>query len=269
MANISAALAEDMGSGDLTANLIPAGKKAEAIVICRESAIICGRPWFDAIFSALDPHVSIDWQINEGDEAAANRIICHLFGSARMILSGERAALNFLQTLSGTATIVNRYAKRLTGTHTRLLDTRKTLPGLRIAQKYAVRCGGGQNHRIGLFDAVLIKENHIISAGGIRAAVETARQLAPGIHIEVETENLKEVEEALQAGANIIMLDEFSHEDAKKAVDRVAGCAQTEISGNVDEHDLSELAKLGVDFISVGALTKHVQAIDLSMRITI
>lgn len=260
------AIEEDVGDGDVTASLIPKDKQAVATVVCREAAIICGRPWFDEVFRQLDPDIKIDWQIEESSEQGADTLLCTLTGNARHILTGERTALNFLQTLSGTATTTQRYAKALQGSGTRILDTRKTLPGLRLAQKYAVHCGGGMNHRIGLFDQVLIKENHIMSAGSITAAVEAARQLHPQLKVEVETENLTEVEEALKAGADIIMLDNFSHDDMRTAVQMNNGLAKLEVSGNVTIELLAALAEIGVDYISSGALTKNLQSIDLSMR---
>ena len=266
--NVSAALEEDIGPGDLTAGLIPDTAWAEASVITREPAVVCGVRWFEGVFEALDPRVKVDWALAEGEMAEPGQILCRLQGPARALLSGERAALNFLQTLSGTATVTRRHVQRLAGTRTRLLDTRKTLPGLHLAQKYAVRCGGGQNHRMGLYDAILIKENHIAAAGSIGATVARARQIAPGACVEVETENLQEVDEALAAGADIIMFDEFSPAQTLEAVRRARGRAKLEISGSVDEARLAELAALGVDYISVGALTKHLHAIDLSMRIS-
>lgn len=265
-ATVSNAIKEDLGNGDVTASLIPADKSAVATVICREAAVICGRPWFDEVFHQVDPDIQIDWQVEEGSYQAADTLLCTLSGNARHLLTGERAALNFLQTLSGTATTTQQYAKVLAGTDTRILDTRKTLPGLRLAQKYAVKCGGGLNHRIGLFDQVLIKENHIMSAGSISAAVETARTLHPTLKVEVETENLDEVREALDAGADIIMLDNFSHEDMRTAVAWNQKKAKLEVSGNVTIELLGALASIGVDYISSGALTKNLQSIDLSMR---
>lgn len=265
-ATVATALQEDVGTGDLTAQLIAANTQANAKIICREPAIICGRPWFDEVFSQIDPSIQIDWHITEGQAVAANQLICTLQGSARAILTAERTALNFLQTLSATATVTAQYVAQLTDTHTQLLDTRKTLPGLRLAQKYAVKCGGGCNHRIGLFDAILIKENHIMAAGGIAPAINLAKTLHPGVSVEVETENLTEVKQALMAGADIIMLDNFSYEQMQAAVKLVKGQAKLEVSGNVEIDQLAHLAKTGVDFISSGALTKHIKAIDLSMR---
>ncbi|MEJ2654541.1 MAG: carboxylating nicotinate-nucleotide diphosphorylase [Acidihalobacter sp.] len=266
--NIDAALAEDLGPGDLTAALIPEALEAEATVITRERAVICGAPWFDAVFARIDPQVRVEWEIAEGETAEPNQPLCRLQGPARALLSGERTALNFLQTLSGTATAARRYANLLAGSNTQLLDTRKTLPGLRRAQKYAVACGGGHNHRMGLYDAILIKENHIAAAGSITAAVAQARNLSPQVSVEVETENLTELDEALTAGADIIMLDEFGLEDMREAVRRTRGRAKLEVSGSVDEARLRELTNIGVDYVSVGALTKHLRAVDLSMRFT-
>ncbi|MEJ2631866.1 MAG: carboxylating nicotinate-nucleotide diphosphorylase [Acidihalobacter sp.] len=266
--NIDAALAEDLGPGDLTAALIPEALEAEATVITREQAVICGAPWFDAVFARIDPQVRVEWEIAEGETAEPNQPLCRLQGPARALLSGERTALNFLQTLSGTATATHRYANLLVGSNTQLLDTRKTLPGLRRAQKYAVACGGGHNHRMGLYDAILIKENHIAAAGSITAAVAQARNLSPQVSVEVETENLTELDEALTAGADIIMLDEFGLEDMCEAVRRTRGRAKLEVSGSVDEARLRELTNIGVDYVSVGALTKHLLAVDLSMRFT-
>lgn len=261
------ALAEDIGPGDASAALIPAERQAQAQVICKESAIICGRPWFDAVFRQLDPAVQCHWHVTEGEAVTTGTTVVTLTGPARALLSGERAALNFLQTLSGTATLTHQYVQALGNGPTRLLDTRKTLPGLRLAQKYAVRCGGGHNHRMGLYDMIMLKENHIAAAGGIHPAVEQARRLYPDLKIEVETESLDEVREALSAGADIIMLDDFSLEDTKTAIDLINGRAQVEISGNVTTDTLPVLARLGADFISTGAITKHVRAIDFSMRI--
>ncbi|MEA3406059.1 MAG: carboxylating nicotinate-nucleotide diphosphorylase [Pseudomonadota bacterium] len=260
------ALTEDIQTGDLTAGLIPAENQATATIICREAAIVCGRPWFDETIHQVDPAIEIHWNVEEGQKVEADQLLCTLKGSARNILTAERTALNFLQTLSATATVTANYMKKLAGSNTKLLDTRKTLPNLRMAQKYAVKCGGGTNHRIGLYDAILIKENHIMAAGGINNAVSTAKSLHPDITVEVETENLNEVQQAVDAGADIIMLDNFTIEDMYKAVELVDGKAKLEVSGNVEIDHLADLAKTGVDFISTGAITKHIQAIDLSMR---
>ncbi|MGF1643640.1 MAG: carboxylating nicotinate-nucleotide diphosphorylase, partial [Thiotrichales bacterium] len=250
------ALAEDLGAGDVTAALIPAAATAVATIVLREPAIVCGRPWFDETFRQLDPAIETEWHVGEGSAQPANTILCSLRGSARKLLSGERTALNFLQTLSGTATLTRRYADALTGYTTRILDTRKTLPGLRLAQKYAVARGGGTNHRLGLYDQVLLKENHIAAAGSITLAVVRARTLYPTLLIEVETENLHEFDEAVATTADIIMLDDFSREDIATAVQRNAGRKKLEISGGVTLDNLREFANLGVDFISSGALTK-------------
>lgn len=264
--NVRAALEEDIGTGDLTASLIPEIAHAEATVISREPAILCGTLWFERVFAHIDPRVEIHWKIKEGERVAADEILCQLTGPARALLSGERTALNFLQTLSGTATATRKYVQILGNSRTKLLDTRKTLPGLRVAQKYAVHCGGGQNHRMGLYDAILIKENHIAAAGSIFDAVMQARKISPGVTVEVETENLEELEQALASGADIIMLDEFSPDQIREAVHRVQGKAKLEVSGNINASCLKELAELGVDYVSIGALTKHLRAIDLSMR---
>ncbi|MGE4501805.1 MAG: carboxylating nicotinate-nucleotide diphosphorylase [Thiomicrospira sp.] len=266
MRNVETALAEDIKTGDLTADLIPAHTQAHARIITRERAIICGRPWFDAVFHQLDSEIKINWHCEEGAQVEPNQLLCELKGNARALLSGERSALNFLQTLSATATTTAHYVAALGQSKTQLLDTRKTLPGLRLAQKYAVKMGGGNNHRMGLYDAILIKENHIIACGGLQAAVMRAKSLHPGITVEVETESLDEVTQALAAGADIIMLDNFSLTQIKQAVQLVNGRAKLEVSGNIELAKLSELADTGVDFVSSGAITKHIQAIDLSMR---
>jgi nicotinate-nucleotide pyrophosphorylase (carboxylating) len=270
--NVQQALHEDVGSGDLTADLIPQNAQATAKVIAKEPAVVCGRPWFDAVFQSLTPDIDITWHCEEGDRVENQQLICTLQGSARAILTGERSALNFLQTLSGTASTTALYVaalQRAGQTHTQLLDTRKTLPGLRLAQKYAVKCGGGTNHRIGLYDALLIKENHIFSAGDLTTAVQLAKKQHPGKIIEVETENLDEVKLAVMAGADIIMLDNFSIEEIKVAVNWVrefSDQVKLEASGNVELSQLAALAETGVDFISTGAITKHLHAIDYSMR---
>jgi len=264
---VRVALAEDIGSGDITASLIPAARTATADVICRESAVLAGAPWFDAVFALLDPAVAVHWQQRDGARIAADSVVATLSGPARAIVTGERTALNFLQTLSGTATVTRRYVDAVAGTATRILDTRKTLPGLRAAQKYAVRCGGGTNHRMGLFDAVLIKENHIAAAGSIAAAVAALRQDHPTVRIEVEVETTAELEQALAAGVDMIMLDEFDLDAMRRATQLVGGRAQVEISGGIGLDQLALLATVGADFISVGSLTKHVHAVDFSMRI--
>ncbi|WP_323148046.1 carboxylating nicotinate-nucleotide diphosphorylase [Pseudomonas oryzihabitans] len=265
--NVAAALREDVGSGDLTAGLIPAQQHARARVITREAAVVAGSAWVDEVFRVLDPQVTVSWQVADGDRVAPDQVLFELQGPARALLTGERSALNFLQLLSGTATRCRHYADLVQDTAVRLLDTRKTLPGLRRAQKYAVTCGGCYNHRIGLFDAFLIKENHIAACGGIAQAVDAARHLAPGRPVEVEVENLQELEQALAAGADIVMLDELSLDDMRTAVALTAGRAKLEASGGVNEDTLLGIAQTGVDYISIGTLTKDVKAIDLSMRI--
>jgi nicotinate-nucleotide pyrophosphorylase (carboxylating) len=264
--NVRAALSEDIGSGDLTAALIPVDARAEAFVISREAAVICGRPWVDEVFRQLDANVKVEWLINEGDKVEPEQKLFRLQGSARALLTGERTALNFLQTLSGTATEARRYADAVAGLDVKILDTRKTIPGLREAQKYAVSCGGCHNHRHGLYDGVLIKENHILAAGSISAAVTKVRPYAEGKPVEVEVESLAELQEALEVVADIIMLDNFSLEQIREAVALNAGRAKLEVSGNVTLDNVRGLAGTGVDYISTGALTKHVRAIDLSMR---
>lgn len=263
---VRTALEEDLGTGDLTAQLIPTETLAEASLITREEAVICGRPWFDEVFAQLDSGVVVAWELAEGDRVTPGQVLCRLSGRARAILSGERTALNYLQTLSGTASLARRYAEAVAGTGARVLDTRKTLPGLRLPQKYAVRCGGGHNHRIGLFDAILIKENHIAAAGSITAALEAARTTAPGVDIEVEVENLEELREALAGGAKHILLDNFTLDGLREAVGLSAGAARLEASGGVNLSNIREIAQTGVNDISVGGLTKDVRAIDLSMR---
>lgn len=264
--NIQQALTEDIGTGDITAQLIPAGQLAKATVITREPMILAGQPWVNALFAELDSSVQITWLQPEGSRLQANQAFLELSGNARSLLTGERPALNFIQTLSGVATSVAALVALLDGLPTRLLDTRKTLPGLRVAQKYAVTVGGGQNHRIGLFDAFLIKENHIMACGGIAQAVAAAQQIAPGKPVEVEVESFDELNEALTAGADIIMLDNFSTAQMREAVVLTAGRSKLEASGNVGAHNLREIAETGVDFISMGALTKDLKSIDLSMR---
>ena len=259
-------LAEDVGPGDITAQLIPEKQMARARVITREAAVLCGVAWVDELFRRLDARVSLHWQAADGDRLEAGQAFLELEGPARSLLTGERAALNLLQTLSATATRTRHYADLLEGTGVRLLDTRKTLPGLRLAQKYAVTCGGGHNHRIGLYDAFLIKENHIAACGGIEAAVREARDIARELPVEVEVETFEELDLALAAGADVIMLDNFSLDDMREAVRRNQGRATLEASGNVDEQTLRAIAETGVDCISSGALTKDLKAIDLSMR---
>jgi nicotinate-nucleotide pyrophosphorylase (carboxylating) len=266
---VAAALAEDLGAGDVTAALVPASQQVRAQIIAREPAVLCGVDWASATFKQLDPAIHLDWQVGDGDRLAADLPVLKLEGPARPILTGERTALNFLQTLSATATAASRYVEAVAGTGCRILDTRKTLPGLRLAQKYAALCGGAQNHRLGLHDMVLIKENHIIAAGSINGAVTTARRTSPGIPVEVEVESLGEFDQALAAGADIIMLDELSLDDMREAVkrNRAHGARpKLEASGSVTLATVREIALTGVDYISIGGITKHVQAVDLSMR---
>jgi len=268
-AQVACAVREDVGTGDVSAALIPADRAARAHVLCREAATICGAPWFDETFRQVDPAVAVSWRCAEGASVTADSIVCELAGPARALLTGERIALNFLQLLSATATVTRRYADAVAGTGCRILDTRKTIPGLRTAQKYAVRCGGGTNHRIGLYDLVLIKENHIAAAGGVSAAVQAARSRDAHCRIEVETETLTQVREALDAGADIVMLDNFEPAQMRAAVALKRAHphpAQLEASGGVTLAELRAIAETGVDFISVGALTKNVAAVDLSMR---
>lgn len=267
--DVERAFAEDLGRGDATASLLPAEAIASAQLTCREDAVIAGIPWFDACMHKLDPHARIDWHVSDGERATPGSILCDMRGNARAVVSAERSALNFLQMLSGTATTTAAYVAAVAGTNVRVLDTRKTIPGLRLAQKYAVRCGGGHNHRIGLYDAILVKENHIIAAGSIAAAVLAARQLHPTLLLEVEVENLDELQQALDAGVDRIMLDNFALPLMREAVALAAGRTALEVSGNVDLTTIAEYAQTGVDFISVGALTKNVRAIDLSLRLHI
>ena len=263
---VSAALLEDIGSGDVTAALIPDDGEARARVISRQHGVLCGRPWVDEVFNQLDADVSLDWKAADGDRVAPDQLLLELSGQARSLLTAERTALNFLQLLSGTATRCAHYAGLVRGTSVRLLDTRKTVPGLRTAQKYAVRCGGCHNHRTGLYDAFLIKENHIQACGSIAAAVAAARDGAPDKPVEVEVESLDELAEALAAGADRVMLDNFTAQDMRQAVELCAGSAELEASGGIEEASLREVAETGVDYISIGALTKDVKALDLSMR---
>ncbi|MCX7036681.1 MAG: carboxylating nicotinate-nucleotide diphosphorylase [Proteobacteria bacterium] len=268
-AQIERALAEDVGGGDVTAALIPATTNATATLLSREAAVLCGTAWVDETFRQLDPSVQILWHAQDGDLVAANTVLCELSGPARALLTGERTALNFLQTLSGTATITRRHVDAVAGTGCRILDTRKTLPGLRLAQKYAVRCGGGHNHRLGLYDMVLLKENHIMAAGSVAAALAAARANAPGVPIEIEVETLEELRAALAAGPDIIMLDEFNDALMREAVALVHATTyrpKLEASGGVDLDSLRRIASTGVDYISIGSLTKHVRALDLSLR---
>lgn len=266
VSTVQRALMEDVGSGDITSQLIPLSRIMQGQVRSRETAVLCGSPWFNEVFRQLDASVEIIWYCQEGDTLIANQVLCALRGPARALLTGERTALNFLQLLSGTATIVQRYVNAIRGTSAQILDTRKTLPGLRGAQKYAVLSGGGRNHRLGLYDAFLIKENHILAAGSISAAVITARRLYPQLPIEVEVETLSQIEEALQVTVDSLLLDNFSVAQLKEAVALVQGRAKLEASGGITLENIRAIAETGVDFISVGTLTKHVQAIDLSMR---
>ncbi|RLA47688.1 MAG: carboxylating nicotinate-nucleotide diphosphorylase [Gammaproteobacteria bacterium] len=266
--NVRTALAEDVGSGDITAALIASNSQATARVITREDGVLCGRPWVDAVFAELNPAVAIEWQARDGESITAGDSLFTLRGPARALLTGERGALNFLQLLSGTATTCRRYADLVSDTDVKLLDTRKTIPGLRIAQKYAVTCGGCHNHRIGLFDAFLIKENHINACGGIAAAVNTARSHAPDMPVEVEVENMEELQQALAAACDRVMLDNFSLDQMASAVELAGGRVELEASGNVTEATLHSIAETGVDYISIGALTKDCKALDLSMRLT-
>lgn len=264
--NVLAALSEDVGDGDITAQLIPEYQKATGRVITREPAVLCGTAWVNEVFRQLDPGISLTWHAKDGDSVAANDKLFSFSGSARPLLTGERAALNFLQTLSGTATQSRFYAEKVKHTDCTILDTRKTIPGLRLAQKYAVTCGGAKNHRIGLYDAFLIKENHISACGSIEAAIFQARATAPGKPIEVEVEDMEELAQAFQAEANIVMLDNFSLEDMREAVKIKPASIRLEASGNITEETLVVIAETGVDYISIGAITKHCRAIDLSMR---
>jgi nicotinate-nucleotide pyrophosphorylase (carboxylating) len=264
---IRRALAEDVGAGDLTAGLIAADASAEAQVITREDAILCGTAWFDEVFRQVDDRLRVVWQVKDGDLIRAGRTLCRVTGPARGLLTGERTALNFLQLLSGTATRARQYVDAVHGTRTIILDTRKTIPGLRRAQKYAVACGGGQNHRMGLYDAILIKENHIAAAGSIPAALSVARNSAPSdVTIEIEVENIAQLREALAAGADRLLLDNFSVEQLKAAVAETRGRAKLEASGGIDLSNIRAFAETGVDFISIGDITKNVRALDLSMR---
>lgn len=265
-ADVARALSEDLGAGDVTAALLP-DVADSAYLLCKQDAVIAGRPWFDACHRALDPDVRIDWRIEEGDRAAKGTVLATLQGRARSLVSAERASLNFLQTLSGTATITAAYVEAVRGTKARILDTRKTLPGLRLAQKYAVRVGGGVNHRIGLYDAVMLKENHVRAAGGLTAAIRAARAMHPGLPLIVEVETLAQLEEALSEGCERILIDDFDAPTRRMAVRIAAGRIPLEVSGGVDLAGVRAIAEDGVDCISIGALTKHVQAIDLSLKL--
>ena len=269
--DVARALVEDIGSGDVTASLLP-DEVDVAYLLCKEDAVVCGRPWFDACHRALDPGVRIDWRVAEGDRVAAGTVLATLEGRSRALVTAERAALNFLQTLSGTATATARYADALRGTRTRVLDTRKTIPGLRMAQKYAVRAGGGENHRMGLYDCVMLKENHVRAAGSIAAAIAAARAKHRALPLVVEVEDLAQLREALDAGCDRVLIDDFDRASRREAV-RIASAAPfhgripLEASGSVDLAGLREIAEDGVDYVSIGALTKHVRAIDLSMKL--
>jgi nicotinate-nucleotide pyrophosphorylase (carboxylating) len=269
---VATALREDVGSGDLTAQLIPADRTARATVITREDAVLCGTAWFDEVFRQIDPRVRVAWSARDADRVRADQQLCTLEGPARSLLTGERTALNFLQMLSATATVTRKYVDTVAGTNCRILDTRKTIPGLRVAQKYAVRCGGGTNHRIGLFDAILVKENHIAAAGSIAGAVAESRRLDSKVLLEVEVENLTQLREALDARVDRVLLDNFSLEQLREAVkitrQHANGRTELEASGNLSLETLRAVAETGVDFISAGSLTKHVRAVDLSMRFT-
>ena len=267
--SVARALEEDIGTGDISAQLIDANKQATGTVISREKAVICGRPWVDEVFKQLDPRVSIDWHISEGDWVTENQSLFSVSGNARVLLSAERCALNFLQTLSGTATTARQYASLTNDSQIKILDTRKTIPGLRLAQKYAIDIGGCSNHRIGLYDAFLIKENHIIACGGISQAVHRAKEIAPQKDIEVEVESLGELQQAVEAGAHRVMLDNFTRDQILQIETIDLGNTKIEVSGNVTEHSLAQYLDTPIDFISSGSLTKHVQAIDLSMRLSL
>jgi nicotinate-nucleotide pyrophosphorylase (carboxylating) len=265
--NVAASLAEDVGTGDLTARLIPAGTDARGRVITREPAVICGIAWFEATFMALDPTATVLWHVRDGDAVEAGQVLCDVVAGTRELLTAERTALNFLQLLSGTATVTRQYVDAIAGTNAKIVDTRKTLPGLRLAQKYAVATGGGHNHRIGLYDGILIKENHIIAAGGVAPVVAQARSIAPSnVFIEVEVEHLDQLREALEAGAKMILLDNMDLETMREAVRINAGRAELEASGGVGLEAVRAIAETGVDRISIGLLTKDVRALDLSLR---
>jgi nicotinate-nucleotide pyrophosphorylase (carboxylating) len=267
---VEAALREDIGSGDVTAALVPTAQRVRGSVITRESAVLAGRPWVDATFRHLDPQVQLAWHANDGEPITANQVVFDIAGSARPVLTGERTALNFLQLLSATATVTRRFVEAVSGTRCTIIDTRKTIPGLRSAQKYAVLCGGGQNHRLGLYDRILIKENHIAAAGSLAAAIRAARSHAPGMTVEVEVESLAELEEALGSAPDIVMLDDFTHADLRSAValNHTRGRpVKLEASGSVSLESVRAIAETGVDYVSIGSLTKHIRAIDLSMRL--
>ncbi|MBD3671000.1 MAG: carboxylating nicotinate-nucleotide diphosphorylase [Gammaproteobacteria bacterium] len=265
---VTRALAEDIGPGDLTASLIPEHAGSSARLITREPAVIAGTHWANEVFTQLDPAIEVEWKVEDGDKLEADSVIATLSGPSRAILSGERTAMNFLQTLSGTATATHEYVMAVEGTGVKILDTRKTLPGLRKAQKYAVLCGGGHNHRVGLYDAILIKENHILAAGSIRNAVDQVKALMTEVLVEVEVETLEELRQALDAGVKRLLLDNMDNDTMKQAVAITAGRAELEASGGVSMDGLRAIAETGVDYISIGSLTKHVRAVDLSMRFT-
>lgn len=264
--NVRASLEEDIGNGDITASLISNQDQAYAIVVVRESAVLSGSLWFQKVFETLDPKIKVKWHFEDGNIIQAGDIVCEVIGSARTILTGERAALNFLQTLSGTATKTHRFVKALENSTTKILDTRKTLPGLRLAQKYAVLCGGGYNHRMGLYDAILIKENHILACGSIVKAVEQAKRSNPSMRVEVEVESIEELQEAVDAEADMVLLDNFSLDNVKKAIAIVDNSLLIELSGGMDLDKVAKLKDLGADFISIGTLTKDLHATDFSMR---
>lgn len=264
---VRTSLQEDIGSGDITAELLPSTHMTTAQIITREPGVFCGSAWAEAVYRFIDPEVKIDWRVKDGDKIRPQQLLAEIIGNSRSLVTGERCALNWLQTLSGTATKVALYAEKLAGMKTQLLDTRKTIPGLRYAQKYAVTCGGGHNHRMGLYDAFLIKENHIISCGSIKAALQRARELHANKLIEIEVENLDELQQALNESAPLILLDNFSLAAMQEAVILTQGRAKLEVSGGVNLNNIQEIAQTGVDFVSVGAITKHVRAIDLSMRL--
>ena len=263
--SVREALAEDIGSGDITASMIPDDTTARATVVCREPAVLCGMAWFNAVFSELDSSIQVDWETQDGSAIDRDQLLCTLTGAARPILAGERTALNFLQTLSATATLARQYAGRVADLPVKILDTRKTIPGLRQAQKYAVRTGGCHNHRSGLYDGILIKENHITAAGSIQQAIHNARSGNPGVPVEIEVENMEQITAALAAGAERLLLDNFNLESLGNAVRLVAGRAELEASGGINIKNLRDIALTGVDYISIGALTKNIYAIDLSM----
>ena len=265
--NVAAALAEDVGSGDLTAQLTPEAKTARAVVVCRHDAVICGQAWFEACFRKLDARATVSWLVAEGMQVAPGTRICEIRGQARALLTAERTALNFLQTLSAVATATRRYVEAVAGTRAKIVDTRKTLPGLRVAQKYAVRVGGGLNHRMGLYDAMLIKENHVAAAGGIAKALREAQRAAPpGVWIEIEVENLQQLKEALDTGAKMVLLDNMDLGEMREAVKLAAGRAELEASGGITLANVRAIAETGVDRISIGSLTKDIEAVDFSMR---